>query len=697
MKRINTILVCVSVAFCACVGADVTYTESTVPEDTSDITVRDGTASMVGIDAYRHLKHWWTFDNVSDLKAPTVGDLSLTKFLGGTLSATNDTKRGAGAVYFKSSTGYRVDPVPSFITPTVTEPFTISFWFKGGKDGNPSSRIFYYGPYGEPKGNAAAGKYVELMYTKNTGLESLRQFYWFAGAYRGKRDFTLTEENTPQDRWVHVAFCFTPNGTWQEDLSVSNATVSLYFDGVHRGTASDILNTGESPYLLFGSGYGPTSAGASTSTDTIFDEIMIFDKALSADEVAWVAENTRPYEFSAGWDISSSGLLDIAGICPQTVRGLGTVTNFEGLTLSPTASTHFGGTVQGASLTLDAASSVTQTLSSAIACTGTTTVASGTLKIDPARAIPQLENTLVAYYSCDDPDNPGRDDSGNGNNLGPAVADAYNSYVFEDGAVAGGAIRFPATGGEVHGYKSSGTLNGFTVGVDNSFVIAAWVRVDGHSYREGFFCFETSSGWRLNNDMTNHKATYYGDTSYMISYSFASSVLNGMWRHLALVYNASPDENESCYKVFVDGVLVGSGTKVNPATKHAAQAFRIGRGPTTISSGDNGYGFNGAIDEVFVLNGANTNDVAKLYNYRRAAFDAANAAAVLPENTTLTVETGATLVITNSIENVRELRGGGTVDIAAGSKLSVRKISRFTGRVVGGGSLSYPGMLVILR
>lgn len=685
MKKINATLLCVSAAFCACMGADVTYTESSIPADTTDITVRDGTASMVGIDAYRHLKHWWTFDNVSDLKAPTVGDLSLTKFLTGQLSATNDTKRGAGAVYFKSSTGYRVTPVPSFITPTVTEPFTVSFWFKGGKGSNPSSRIFYYGPHGEPKGNASAGKYVELMYTKNEGLESFRQFYWFAGAYRGRRDFTLAAENTPQDRWVHVAFCFTPNGTWQEDLSVSNVTVSLYFDGVHRGTASDILNTGESPYLLFGSGYGPTSPGASTSTDTIFDEIMIFDKALSADEVAWVAENTRPYEFSAGWDISSSGLLDIAGICPQTVRGLGTVTNFEGLTLSPTASTHFGGTVCGASLTLDAASSVTQTLSSAIACTGTTTVASGTLKIDPARAIPQLENTLVAYYSCDDPANPGRDDSGNGNNLAREAGDLTIDFL---NSVAGGAVYFPASDIEA-GYTTPGMLKGFTVGVDNSYIVAAWVRIDSFSARGGFFMFKTSTsaGLRFQDGKT---AFYYGDTGAMNATGNLGNLDDSVWRHCALVYNAAPATGEPNYRLFVDGRQVSSGTKYK-TFNHAAAAFAIGAGPQYNTT------FNGAIDEVFVLNGANTNDVAKLYNYRRAEFDAANAAAVLPENTTLTVETGATLIITNSIENVKELRGGGTVDIAVGSKLSVRKISRFTGRVVGGGSLAYPGMMIIVR
>ena len=679
MKRNNIVLVCAMAFCCECMGADVTYTDSTIPGDTSAVSVRDGTTSMIGLDAFRHLKYYWDFDSDSNFTQATIGGVTLTKMLSaGTITGTNDVKRGAGAAYFNGD-GLRMNPVPPFMTPTATEPFTVSFWFKGGHGGSRGSRIFYFGPYGSPSGNAAVDTFLELMYSNDS---SLRQFYWFGGAWRSHR-FTISEEQSPMDRWVHVAFSCMPNGTWQADGSVSNVAVTLYFDGDVKGTVNGVLNTGESPYLCFGTGFGPTSASSNPVGDTIIDEIMIFDKALSSDEVAWVAENTRPFEFSAGWDVAFSGMLDIAGLQPQTVRGMGTVAAEGTLTLSPTSDSFFAGTIAGNSLAVD--SSAIQTLASAASYTGMTTIVSGTLKIDPARAIPSLQNTLVAYYSCDAPDDPGRDDSGNGNNLtrtaGALDIDATNS-------VAGGALYFPGTDVEA-GYGSDGVLNGFSAGEDNSFIVAAWVRIDSFSTREGFFMFKTTTtaGLRLN---TSKKALYYGDTGQLNSITTSSDLDDGLWRHCALVYDAAPMESEPNYRLFVDGQQIGSGTKTE-TYNHASAAFVIGAGPQYNTA------FNGAIDEVFVLNGANTNDVAKLYNYRRAEFDAANAASVLPENTTLTVEAGATLFITNSIESVRELCGGGTVYIAPGSRLNVRRISRFTGRIVGGGSLSHPGMTVVLR
>ena len=679
MKRINITLVCVVAIYCSCIGADVTYTESTVPADISAVIVRDGTATMLGLDACRHLKHYWNFDKADDIGAAMIGGAPLTRLQSvGTVISTNDVKRGAGAVYLNGD-GLHMDPVPSFMTPTVTKPFTVSFWFKGGQGGQKSTRIFYFGPYGSPEGNAAVGTFCELMYANDV---SLRKFQWFAGAWR-KRNFTIPEEDSPMDRWVHVAFSCTPNGIWQPDGSVSNVTVTLYFDGVAIGTASDVLNTGASPYLCFGTGFGPTSASPNSVRDTIIDEIMIFDKALSADEVAWVAENTRPFEFSAGWDIASSGTLDIAGILPQTVRGIGTVSAEGTLTLSPTSDSFFAGTVAGNSLAVD--SSATQTLASAASYTGTTTVASGTLKIDPARAIPALQNSLVAYYSCDDPENPGRDDSGNGNNLTRTAGDVELDYA---NSVAGGALHFPVTGTE-SGYASAGLLNGFTAGADNSFIVAAWVRIDSFNKQGGFFMFKTTTttGLRLN---TGTKALYYGDTGSLNSISTASDLNDGVWRHCALVYDAAPAEGEPNYRLFVDGAQIGSGTRF-ATFNHASAAFAIGAGPQYNTT------FNGAIDEVFVLNGANTNDVAKLYNYRREEFDAANAASVLPENTTLIVDAGATLFITNSCESVKELRGAGTVYISSGSSLHVRRRGSFTGDIVGGGRLLQTGAVLIYR
>lgn len=660
------------------VCADVMYTET--PDDTSAITVSDGTTTMVGVDAFRHLKHYWAFDNASDLAAASVGGTSLKIENDGGIAATatNDVKRGGSAVYFANKVAYKVDPIPTFITPTVTDPFTVSFWLKGGRRGRQSSRIFYYGARGKQE---SVGTFLDLMY-QNTA--NLRQFYWFGGPLGSS--FVLSEDNTPVDRWVHVAISCNPNGTWQADGSVANVAVTLYFDGENRGTRVGVLNTGDSPVLLLGTGYGASSANPTFVSDTIFDEFMIFNKALSEDEVAWIAENTRPFEFSAGWDIGGSGTLDIAGIESQTVRGTGVVTTDEGLTLAPATSTFFGGTVAGASLTLNAQSSVTQTLASAVSYTGATVVASGTLALDPARAMPTLENTLIAYYSCDDPDNPGRDDTGNGNDLSRANS---NAYVEHENSVAGGALHFPATGDEVNGYSSSGRLSGFSSTEDNSFIVSLWVRMEEWQSKLGFFNFGMTHGLRLNT--TNHHL-YHGDNGALVQFNYWQNVADGKWWHYVLVYDSNPAEGGRRYRLFVNGALVSESDSYKTTIKHAADSFCLGRGMAS-----DGAWFKGDIDEVFVLKGANTNDVAALYNYRRTEFEAANAAPILPSETTVTVDAGATLFITNSCESVKELRGGGTVYISSGSSLRVRKCKDFRGNVVGGGVFSHPGMVLVFR
>ena len=668
-------VVCVSVA----AGADVTYTEA--PSNTDAVEVSGGTATMVGVDAFRHLRHYWSFDDASSLETDSAGDIDLVKYgSSGTLYATNDVKRGEGAVYLNSGCGYKAGTVPSFMTSTATEPFSVSFWMKGGAGGQTASRIFYFGI----DARSPNGTFLDFMYTGNES--NLNKFYFF-GAADGA---TITVTEGTVDRWMHVAICCTPKGAW--DGSASNLTAKLYIDGTPRATRSGVFNAGDSRVVCFGTGRNPSGTSMKPVKDTIFDEIMIFDKTLTAAEVAWVAENTRPFEFSAGWDLASDGILDIAGICAQTVRGAGTVTAETGLTLAPAASTFFAGTVAGASLTLAPESMVTQTLAAAASYTGATTVASGVLAIDPARAFPALNNTLVAYYSCDDPANPGRDDSGNGNEIVP-YRESSNACVTNDGRSVGGALYFPKTEGMTYDYyQSSGNkLRGFSGTADESFNLALWARVDSRTYREGFIALD-DSGMRMNND--SDKYVYHGDAGELVSYNYGN-IVDGIWRHYALVYDAAPGEDGFRYRLFVNGVLKSESNKYKTSLKHGSGQLFLGRGMLTVSAAKED--FNGAVDEVFVLKGANTNDVSALYNYRRATFEVANAAAVLPEKTVLTVGSGARLFITNSFEKVYELRGAGTVEIAAGSRLEVRKCGAFTGRITGSGRFSYPATVIVIR
>ena len=94
------------------------------------------------------------------------------------------------------------------------------------------------------------------------------------------------------------------------------------------------------------------------------------------------------------------------------------------------------------------------------------------------------------------------------------------------------------------------------------------------------------------------------------------------------------------------------------------------------------------MDELFVIKGADTNDVAKMYNHRRKEFVAANARTVLPQTTVLTVDAGARAEFTNAAECVSGLSGSGAVDIGAGSSLGVSGTIGFSGTVSGAGTLA---------
>lgn len=118
-------------------------------------------------------------------------------------------------------------------------------------------------------------------------------------------------------------------------------------------------------------------------------------------------------------------------------------------------------------------------------------------------------------------------------------------------------------------------------------------------------------------------------------------------------------------------------------TNHAATAFTLGRGFSGNAI------FSGALDEMIVLNTANTNDVAKLYALRRTQPEAATG--VLPAETALTVEEGATLKLTAANETVAQLYGKGTIDLSGNSKLTVTTKDRFEGTVIGGTITDAPG------
>ena len=690
-------------AFCvACAFADYTY--SAVPGDVSQVVVTNNTTTA-GSALYRdHLKQYWTFDDASDMFKNKVGDLSLAARSGSTVERRtgSDAKIGDGALFTSDGVAASENVIDG------TKPFTVMFWLKKQTWTDGQHTILYIGEKPITDGGKIQDKHFIRVCYGNKGSYGI-MFFWENQmgntSWAGKSAIIGAS-----DSWFHFALTCEP--VVQEGAVTTNSYI-VAINGERLGTPKAPVNSfAATDYLLFGYGWH-YDGGANSCKDLFFDEIMIFDKALTYDEINAIRELTQPFDFSANWHMTAgSGTLDIPGVATQNVTGYGgTVTTSEGLVLSPERSTTYAGAVSGASLTLDAASpSVTQTLAGANSYVGETHVKTGVLEVNPMAAFPSLETPLVAYWPCDTLSSSSSmlaDMSGNGNHLYPFGAEG-DATVDTGSFVADGAIRFPRTENAGKGYSmnaSSGRLTGFA-SADNSFTVAFWMRIDAvyatetADYVGGPFSFGTSGGSgvriRVAKGKTYGSTLYFGDKGKLANTSAASPggrFPDAKWRHFALSFDASKaNGTDNCYTLYTNGAVCASTASYNTdLTTHAYARFYLGW------SGVNEDGIDGALDDVVVLKGASAADVAALYNWRRGVHEVDGDTSVLPDTTRVVVDAGATLFITNANERVRSIAGAGTIHIAEGSSLYARSRKDFTGAIVGGGTFHCPGLAVIIQ
>ena len=675
-------------AFASTAFADAIY--SAAPDDVSQIVVSNGTTTTALGLCRDHLTQHWTFDNADNMYSDSVGDVTISAMGGSTVTRITgeDAKVGDGAVSMTKGIQASRNVFDG------KSPFTISFWLKKSTwSGNQHTMLFI----GDKTADGENHNHIRLSYGNVSGStdNGYGKLYLWENNLSGKYSAGNFNSNLgTADRWNHVAL--TCRVVEQEGAATSNKYV-VALNGVSYTSITVAQNDfTESQYLLFGYGWHPD--GVARYGNISFDEIMIFDKALSIREVAAIRDLTQPTEFSANWHMTAgSGTLDIHGGSAQKVTGYGgTVTTDAGLVLAPDRNATYAGVVSGASLTLDAASSsVTQTIAGANSYVGDTHVKTGVLAVNPMALFPTLETTLVAYWPCDTFSMGGMiaDMSANGNHLYPNVG--VGDLSVDDGnCIVDGALYFPRTGDEINGFKSEKRLKGFA-NEDNSFTVSLWVRVDAVIYREGFFTFGTSNGIRLNG---SGSALYFGDrynSKIVTTYRLPSSegfFGDGKWRHFAVAYDKTKaNETDNCYFLYLNGSLVQSSPKFDSCL-HATDPFNLGLGILT----DQGS-LKGALDDVVVLNGVSATDIAALYNWRRGAHEADGETSVLPDTTRVVVDAGATLFITNANESVRSIAGAGTIHIAEGSSLFARSRKDFTGTIVGGGIFRCPGLSMVIR
>lgn len=654
----------IALAFAA--TADTYITEE--PEDTSMIKVGAGTTTVGGAGVFDHMFVHMAFDPNQAMNYNSVTNGPTLSYVSSQcLSFTNDEERGE-SVYTGDAGAFKLasDKLDPRIPTDMTKPFTAAFWVKVTEGcTQPSARMFYLGPTGR---TATEGESIDCFWGNDKTRKALR----FCGG--GDSAYSFAESQI--DKWIHLALVCTPTNVTEE----ARLTVGLFVNGrrVKDKNIANFTNDAANVSLWIA-----RSASGTTTACSFFNHIMMFDTALTADEIAFVQEYTEPLDFSAGWDIDANGTLKLQGGSAATALiGAGVYDSVEPAVLTSSSNGWFGGSVVAPSFTFAGAdASVTQTLAGVNASAGAVTVQSGTLEIAPDPTARQVfGDALVAWYSFDDPEDLGHDYSGRGNHLSPATADLDYYSQTNDAAVVDGrkAIHFGSEKTHNGLYSGENALKGFKNNQDNAFTLSGWARWDRCMNQEGPFSFGTYSCVRVNNE--SGTSVYAGDNGKLWSTS-GSLPIGGKWHHYALFYDPTADESAR-FTVFIDGKFKAV-TKCDPGYKHAGTYFSVGATRRSAST----CWFNGSVDEVIVLNTCNTNDIAKLYGFRRATKDYWTTP-VLPTTARVDVANGATMSLRDAAnETVSQLFGDGDIYLDEFSILRVTDKYRFKGQVLGEGQL----------
>ena len=668
MKRGVTAAAMVVAIAGSALAADVTYTEP--PEDTAMIRVEGGTTTVAGLAAYSHLTHRWTFDDPDNPYADSVGDLPLQAVVENDpqWKTGAEAKRG-GAMW--CSSGFKVSE--NFIDGR--SPFTICFWVKQGSEVPSQGTYVYIGQTPKSKGTEITDTPFMRMTTGNTGNPGRIQLWENQIAHKSTKSTTLV----PAGTWTHVALTCE---VLEEPDCVASNRYSVWVGGTLISDLTMEVPTGGFAVTdNFRIGHGWHYNGTEIDIgDATFDEVMCFDRALSSDELRTYAAYSAPVDFPAGWDIAADGTLRIAGISPLTaLRGHGLCETVDALRLAASSNDWFAGVISAPGFTFAGGEGVVQGLQGANSYAGPTTVESGTLEVS-STPMQLFGDALVAWYPFDDASNPGRDFSPRGNDLSPNAGFAYEALPAE-GTLAGTGLMMSMTNclTGATGISSDSVLKGFVSGEDNSYTVAFWMRDDTWHYREGPFSFASASTFRCSGTKTT---TLIGDGS-LFAIKNQTVWGEGVWHHWTIVYDATASK-DTCYFLFKDGRFVGSGAG-DATINHASDPFHLGRSANISANSV----FEGALDEVIVLNSGDTNNVAKLYGFRCGC--PVSAGGTLPAGTDLTVAEGAVLKLNAANETVARLYGKGTIDLSGNSKLTVTTKDRFEGMVIGGEITDGPG------
>jgi len=435
--------------------------------------------------------------------------------------------------------------------PGGNSPFTIALWIKPS---NSYCALVSWGKEEGPKFNGFVGD----------GTTKLKHVFWEGGAYDVVS--SAISGSFTDGTWRHVAITYDP-GTWTRKFYVNGALLSSQVNKMANLRAVDLSR----PFHLGVAKYSNNFRG-------YMDDVMVFDKALTAEDVATLATlrdgSTRSaltpddgtIRLEAGATVSFTHAEEsFASISGRGTLGLSDST----ATISPAANVtnEVGRLVGDGTLVKDGAG--TLALSRLQDAGGKLDVRTG--KVTAKGPAKGLKDHLIAWWTFDDPESPGADASGNGMDVTSITNKAENAYTCESWNWRN---RFETTGGAA--YFDGNSMRYLVLadkaneaklpnGANPTFTISMWVNPDSDVNNvAGFFYWgAATAGASVCVAMRFDEGTKLnpffwggGDYKWTLPADFKTGVVPDGWHHV--VFAAGGDSHVRA--LYVDGQYVAGGT-----------------------------------------------------------------------------------------------------------------------------------------
>ena len=403
------------------------------------------------------------------------------------------------------------------------------------------------------------------------------------------------------------------------------------------------------------------------------DEVMVFDQALSAEQIAalksW-GENSAlsTTALASGGTVRLERDATLAiGMASQTftaISGKGTLALNSGAeaTVASDSATSIGRLTGDGTLTKTG--SGTLSLTAAANLGGTIDVKGGSVLATGPCVDDDLKSHLIAWWNFNDRDNPGRDASGNGVDIvapttggGNTTGIAYNwRNAFE---TVGGAAYLDGKANHYFVMADSANEARLPSGANPTFTVAMWINPDSDVLNAaGLFYWGAATAAAkvcvaLRFDAGTHLNPFFwggGDYKWQLPSDFKTGVAPDGWHHV--VFAAGGDSHVRA--LYVDGQYVAGGTNTTALELPAAN-FRLG---CEISRNQP---FKGYMDDVMIFDRVLTADEVRAVMNGLGDAPSGGSKVKIADNTSFSVAAGTV--------GLSGVTGEGDVSVAADAKL----------------------------